>query len=219
VRLAPRRSLDLVDPAFLSWWSPLTSSAEVAPSATSVRLFPWSDGSWPERLRDLGFTPAGELSYMDAPVRPGERPLPEGVAIVAVASDSDAVAFAETQAEGFLSPEDEDAGWWRAFFREEALRNYADPAQTFYLLLCDGAPAAVSLTVAVGGVCGIYAVATPPRFRRRGFAALLLDRIGQDAHHRGDERLGLQAEPGSTAERIYLKSGFTRSFLSTLYER
>ncbi|GAB2598433.1 hypothetical protein GCM10027168_34280 [Streptomyces capparidis] len=213
-------SIELVGTAdFLSCWTPLAASAEVPESVRCVRAFPWNDPSWPGRLRDLGFTPAGRLSYMEAPVTPGRPGLPEGVDVAVVASDEDAVAFAETQAAGFLSPDDRDAGWWRALFRETALRNHADPAQTFYLLRRGGEPAAVGLTVAAGGVTGIYAVATSPRHRRRGFAGLLLERIRHDAHRRGETVLGLQVEVGSAAERLYLGAGFTRSFLSTIHGR
>lgn len=213
-------SIELVGRAdFLSWWTPLTSSAEVPGSARCVRLFPGNDESWPGRLQDLGFTATGQLSYMEAPVTP-VRPRPaEGVSVAAVASDEDAVAFAETQAEGFLAPGERGAEWWRVFFREVALQNYADPAQTFYLLRHEGEPAAVSLTVAGNGLSGIYAVATPPKQRRQGFASLLLERIRHDAHRRGDTALGLQVEVGSAAERLYLKAGFASSFLSTIYER
>src|SRR5262249_27785154 len=86
-----------------SWWAPLPSSAAVSASAKCVRLFRLNDDSWPERLHDLGFRPADQLSYMEAPVRQGEPELPVGVTIEVVRSDADALAFAETQAEGFLS--------------------------------------------------------------------------------------------------------------------
>jgi GNAT superfamily N-acetyltransferase len=210
---------------FLSWWTPLTRSAELPQSARCVRLFPWTAEAWPGRLRDLGFTAAGQLSYMEAPIRPGDAVLADDVAIAVVRSDEDAVAFAQTQAAGFEvsddSPDDsaDDAGWWRGLFREVAVGNYADPAQTFYLLRCDGVPAAVSLTVATPGLTGIYAVATLPAYRRRGFANLLLQRIRQDADHRGDAKLTLQVDVGSDAERLYRTAGFTSSFVSTLYER
>jgi GNAT superfamily N-acetyltransferase len=207
---------------FLSWWTPLIPDAEVPESATMVRLFPWSHDSWPPRLLDLGFRPAGELSYMDAPVQPGgQRPLPDDVTITVVASDADADAFAETQEAGFRTPEDadEDSAWWLAFLTEEARRNYADPAQTFYLLRYAGAPAAVSLTVTTEGICGVYEVATLPAYRGRGYASLLLDRIRVDAYARGDDRLTLQVWPDSIAERFYLKAGFRPSFVSAHYER
>jgi len=207
---------------FLSWWSPLAPADEVSvPEGTArVRLFPWSDTSWQDRLRKLGFTAVEQLSYMAAPVAPGGADeLPDGVGVTVVASDEDAVAFADTQAAGFLEPGEAGGDWWRAFFREVALRNHGEPDQRFYLLRCEGEPAAVSLTVTTGGVCGIYAVATRPPFRHRGFAGLLLGRIRRDAHERGDSALGLQVEVGSAAERLYLKAGFTSRFVSTIHER
>ncbi|NUT34845.1 MAG: GNAT family N-acetyltransferase [Hamadaea sp.] len=205
---------------FLSWWSPLTDSADLPETARSVRLFPWN-GSWHERLAALGFTQTAQLSYMEAPVGPGRLTPPAGVAIDVVGSDEDAEVFARTQTEGFLTAEDseDEATWWGAFCRAVALRNYADPAQTFYVLRQDGRPAAVSLTVTTGDVCGVYAVATPAQHRRQGFATLLLDRISDDAYRRGDTTLGLQVDVGSDAERLYRAAGFTPSFVSTLYSR
>jgi GNAT superfamily N-acetyltransferase len=213
-------SIELIGRAeFLSWWTPLTSSAEVPESARCVRLFSWHNESWSGRLHDLGFTATGQLSYMEAPLTPGRIELPEGVSVAAVAADEDAVAFSETQAEGFLSPNDPMAQWWRPVLREVALHNYQNPAEHFYLLRYAGEPAAVSLTLTTGRLSGIYAVATPPMYRRRGFATVLLERIRHDAHRRGDTTLGLQVEVGSAAEHLYLKAGFTSSFLSTIYER
>ncbi|NUR73148.1 MAG: GNAT family N-acetyltransferase [Hamadaea sp.] len=207
---------------FLSWWSPLIPDAEVPAGIATVRLFPWSPESWPPRLADLGFRPASELSYMDTRVRPGPaEPLPEDVTVEVVETEADAEAFAATQTAGFGEPADteEDTAWWLAFLTEEIRRNYADPAQNFYLLRSGGTPAAVSLSVTTDGVCGVYGVATAPEFRRRGYATRLLDRIRADAASRGDERLALQVEPYSVAERIYLAAGFEPRFRSTLYSR
>ncbi|MCP2328654.1 GNAT superfamily N-acetyltransferase [Hamadaea flava] len=216
-------AIELVGRAdFLSWWAPLIADVEVPPEATTVRLFPWSDESWPPRLADLGFRMSSELSYLDCPVRPGTAAtLPDGVTIEVVASDADVDAFATVQTAGFAEPADtdEDLAWWREFLIEEARRNSTDPAQTFYVLRADGVPAAVSLTVVTDGVCGVYGVATSPEFRRRGYANQLLDRIRVDAYARGDERLALQVEPDSAAERIYLAAGFEPRFRSTLYSR
>ncbi|NUO60369.1 MAG: GNAT family N-acetyltransferase [Hamadaea sp.] len=207
---------------FLSWWAPLMPDTEVPPEVTTVRLFSWSDESWPPRLADLGFRLSSELSYLDAPVRPGAATaLPDGVTVDVVASDADADEFAAAQTAGFAEPGDseEDLAWWAQFLAEEARGNYADPAQTFYVLRAGGVPAAVALTVVTDGVCGVYAVATRPEFRRRGYATRLLDRIRDDAYARGDERLTLQVEPDTVAERIYLAAGFEPRFRSTLYSR
>ncbi|WP_027345791.1 GNAT family N-acetyltransferase [Hamadaea tsunoensis] len=219
-----RRTPDTVELAgraeFLSWWTPLTESAEIPPSTGCVRVFPWNS-SWASRLPDLGFREAGRLSYMTAPVRVVELRLPEGVVIEAVDSDEAAAVFAQTQAAGFADPGDsaDDAAWWEELFRQVVVDNYDDPEQTFYLLRCDGTPAAVTLTVSTDHVTGVYAVATVPAYRRRGFANLLLQRVHEDAYAREDAWLTLQVEPGSDAERLYLAAGFTVSFASQLYAR
>jgi len=204
---------------FLSWWSPLSDDAELPATAATVRLFPWNVGSWAERLHSLGFTPAGRLSYLTAPVTPGRPDIPAGVTITRVASDEDADAFADTQARGFLEPDDPGATWWRTTFREVARANWPDPAQTFYLLRLDGEAAAVSLALTTGATTGVYAVATPPAHRRRGYANLLLALARADAHDRGDTTLTLQVEAGSPAERLYLTAGFTPAFPSTVHHR
>jgi GNAT superfamily N-acetyltransferase len=206
--------------AEFSWWAPLTADAVLPEDAATVRLFPFSGPGWEQRLEAAGFKRAGELSYMQAPSEAGTVALPAGVTVTVVAGDDDARAFARTQAAGFGEPGDPDelTAWWTEFFTRAALRNYARDDQTLYLLRHEGEGAAVALVLHFRGVSGIYAVATRPRFRGRRYAGLLLSAIRAEAHARG-ERLGLQTEVGSTAERLYLNSGFTEVFRTPIHVR
>lgn len=212
-------AIELVGKAdFLSCWIPLDASAGIPETASNVRLYPWSGESWHERLLDSGFAPSEKLHYMEAQVAPTPPRLPDGVTISVVRSDDDALAFA-AQANGFLPTGLPSAAWWRTTFREVALHSHRDPEQNLYLLRYRDEPAAVTLTLRSHGTCGIYAVTTIPSHRGRGLASLLLGQIHRDAEKCGDIKLGLQVEPGSDAERLYLKSGFASAFISDTYRR
>jgi GNAT superfamily N-acetyltransferase len=221
--------------AEFSWWAPLSADAAIPGDAGTVRIFPFSGPGWERRLEAAGFKRAGELSYMQAPSGSEAAEPPAGVTVTVVGTDDDARAFALTQAAGFGEPGDTDelTAWWEEFFTRAALRNYGRDDQTLYLLRYGAEPAgeptgaagaaraagaAVALVVHSRGVAGIYAVATRPQYRGRRYAGVLLAAIRAEAHARG-ERLALQTEVGSTAERLYLNSGFTEVFRSPIYVR
>ncbi|WP_163509066.1 GNAT family N-acetyltransferase [Fodinicola acaciae] len=199
---------------FLSCWIPTSDTAELPEAAHTVRLVPWSGPDWPERLRERGYEPSGALSYMVSPLRaePASGPVAE------VTTAADARAFAEAQAAGFLEEEEPDDAWWRDAFTRMALKNYADPDQSFYLIRAGELPAAVTLVVRTQTVFGIYAVATRPEFRNRGYGTALLRRAANDALDRGGQRLTLQVIEGSYAERLYHKLGFTTAFRSPQFQ-
>jgi GNAT superfamily N-acetyltransferase len=213
----------LGDADFLSCWIPTDESA-IPPDVTrTVRTVPWSGGSWPARLCANGFEPAEVLHYMEASVARRTRfnIVDDGVdnEVVSVASPEDALAFAEAQSGGFLEQTDEHAAWWRATFAQRALKNYGDPNQYFCLIRAEGDPAAVALGVRTDTVFGVYAVATRPEFRRRGFSSTLLAHLLDCAIASGSDRLALQVVAGSYAEQLYQKLGFQLAFRSPTYRR
>ncbi|WP_132207587.1 GNAT family N-acetyltransferase [Kribbella steppae] len=191
---------------FFSCWIPLSADAGIPDGTSAVRLVPWSGDGWEQRLTEAGFEPAEVLVHMEAPASETV-----GEPLAAVGTDEDAVAFAEVQAAAFLGEDDPDVDWWRQKLREMALRNYAEPDQSFYLLRVDGDPASITLVFGTGEVFGIYAVATKPAYRGRGLASTLLGQARRDA---AGGRLTLQVVEGSTAERLYLKLGFRPVFRS-----
>lgn len=205
---------------FLSFWVPLTPVVPLLPSAVHVRLYPGSGTSWPGRLAEAGFAPTGTLRYLTARVD-AETPGIQGLDIARVRTEAEAAEFAGVQRDGFLDAADDgaDRAWWSRTFVAAARRNHAAPGQAFYLARCDGVPAAVTLCVHTPGLCGVYAVATRPEFRRRGLATALLEGVRRDAAGRGTGQLTLQVAAGSAAERLYRRLGFTPAFDSPCYAR
>jgi GNAT superfamily N-acetyltransferase len=196
---------------FFSCWIPLTADAEIPDGTSAVRLVPWSGAGWEERLTAAGFEPAEVLVHMEASGEPDT-----GDPVAAVDTDEDALAFAEVQAAVFLADDDPGADWWRQKLRDLALRNYAEPDQSFYLLRIDGDPASTTLVIRTGEIFGIYAVATKPAYRGRGLATRLLGQARRDA---AGGRITLQVVEGSAAERLYLKLGFRPVFRSPHFRR
>ncbi|MEV0284540.1 GNAT family N-acetyltransferase [Kribbella sp. NPDC050820] len=196
---------------FFSCWIPLTADVDVPEGTAAVRLVPWSGEGWEERLTAAGFEPAEVLVHMEAPADEAT-----GEPLEAIASDEDAEAFAEVQADAFLGEDDADVDWWRQELRKMALRNYRAPDQSLYLLRVDGNPASITLVFRTADVFGIYAVATKPAYRGRGLASELLGQARRDA---AGGRLTLQVVGGSAAERLYLKLGFRPVFRSPHFRR
>lgn len=203
----------------LSSWTPLGPDVPLPDEVTNVRLFPWSGAGWHERLAAQGFQLTETLVYMETPAKPLARPLADLFEVSTVADDEAAAEFASVQAAAFLDQDNPADDWWRSALRAAAVRNHTDPRQTFYLLHVAGRPTSVALTVNSDDVCGIYAVATVPDSRGRGFAGALLDRIRYDCVSHGGTRLALQVVAGSDAERLYRKAGFTETFRSSSYRR
>ena len=79
-------------------------------------------------------------------------------------------------------------------------------------------PAGVTLTVETE-IVGVYAVATPPAFRKRGVATALLDAALRRAAERGRATATLQVVVGSAAERLYTSLGFASQFTSEIWRR
>jgi hypothetical protein len=160
------------DRDFLSHWIPTEENARMPRTVHTVRIVPWSGQEWPERLRRAGLEPAEVLLYMEQPLHPD---LPadasdEVIEVIEVTNPTDALAFAHVQCDGFLDRDDPHNTWWRATFERMARKNHNDPNQFFYLGRAEGTPAAVTLVVRTEELYGVYAVATRPEFRRRGFA-------------------------------------------------
>ncbi|TDD28451.1 N-acetyltransferase [Kribbella turkmenica] len=196
---------------FFSCWIPLTADTGIPDGTAAVRLVPWSGDGWENRLTAAGFEPAEVLVHMESPAGHAT-----GEPLSPIATAEDAVAFAEVQAAAFLGEDDPDVEWWRQELRELALRNYARPDQSLYLIRVDGEPASITLVFRTGDVFGIYAVATKPAYRGRGLASTLLGQARRDA---AGGRLTLQVVEGSAAERLYLRLGFRPVFRSPHFRR
>jgi GNAT superfamily N-acetyltransferase len=201
-------------------WTPLSDEAALPPGFDAVRLLPESGHGWPRRLEQMGFAAAETLSYQAMALTNAiARQDSPAVRIAPVSSTEDALAFAAVQAAAFLEEPDEGNDWWRAFFPLAAMRNYVDPDQRLLTAFCEEQAAAVLLLLYTGDCAGIYAVATRPKYRRRGLSAALLKAAADDARERGAKCLVLQAMLGSVADGFYRRAGFEERYRSTVWRR
>lgn len=168
-------------------------------------------------LEAQGFRRAGALRYMVRNTRPVSQIAPRDVEVTVAVTREDADRFAEVQTAGFF---DDDAARaeWLPFMRDAARRNLEDADQVFFSARIDGVAAGVTLTVRTD-VVGVYAVATPAAFRRRGVATALLDAALARAADGGCATATLQVAVGSDAERLYARLGFEPAFTSEVWRR
>ena len=141
-----------------------------------------------EQLPGMVVTPA-ELS--DVPVRRIE---------IATVKDEQQLALAHSVAEaGFEVPE----GMFAPFY-EPSLLTVSEIF--FYLGFVAGEPASTAVGYTAPDTVGIFNVATPPRYRRRGFGAALTARVALDGIDRGATLAWLQAS--TDGEPVYRRMGF-----------
>jgi GNAT superfamily N-acetyltransferase len=170
------------------------------------------------RLEADGFRRVGAIRYMTRSTANGApSAAPVGVEVAIASTGADADAFAEAQTCGFFDRKD-DQDEWLPFMRDAARRNVGAPDQSFFVARVGGVVAGVTLTVETELV-GVYAVATPAAFRRRGIATALLDASLRRAAERGVATSVLQVAVGSDAERLYSCRGFTSRFVSETWKR
>lgn len=184
----------------------------------AARTFPWT-GDVALALGGLGFEPAGCVRYMtlgpDRVVPPAST---TGIELRLARSPDELAGFSGVQSRSFLDPGERLEPLYE-FLHAANLKNLNHPAQTFYVGCFEGRPVAVTLLLIDQGVAGIYAVATLPEFRRRGFSRRLLARAVSDARRLGCETVTLQVHRGSEAERLYLNLGFSVEFDCVLWSK
>lgn len=123
-------------------------------------------------------------------------------------------AFTTTQLDGFGSGRE-----WFAWFLETNTRNVDRNDHAFYLAKHENEPAGVLLTITTPeDVCGIYAVATLPKFRGKGIASALIGHVISDAERAGIEQITLSTATGGPAEGYFKKLGFASAYVSRFYQ-
>lgn len=169
------------------------------------------------QLEAQGFRRVGALRYMTRTTTGACLAAPADVGVRIASTPADADVFAEVQTRGFFDRED-DQKKWLPFMREVARRNVGDPDQAFFIGQLGDVAAGVTLMVRTD-VVGIYAVATPSAFRKRGVATALLDAALRRAADGGVSIATLQVVAGSDAERLYSRLGFTPRFTTEIWRR
>ena len=79
------------------------------------------------------------------------------------------------------------------------------PANSLYYLKIDGSPVCAGLLHKSANCCGLYYFATPPEYRRRGYAGRLLAALAAKAAEGADELVLLATSAGRP---VYEKFGF-----------
>jgi GNAT superfamily N-acetyltransferase len=202
-----------------SSWSPIEESSSIPFDCPAIRIPPWIGAGFGEKARSEGFKAGETLVYMDLSCAISPAGSPAGLEIQEARSEAGALAFADVQAEGFAIGDPAVDSWWARFFSKAALKNFEDPTQTFYLGFHHEVAVACLLLVRSAETAGIYAVATRPAFRRKGFSQALLQHAQNDVAKSNIRWIILQAMAGAYAERYYAKLGFTELFRSVVWRR
>jgi GNAT superfamily N-acetyltransferase len=87
-------------------------------------------------------------------------------------------------------------------------RLLAAPGVSFYLAEVDGKPVATGVGCTIQGLVGVYSVATPPEYRRRGYGSAVVAQIAADGFAAGAQLAYLQAS--AMGASVYAKLGFRR---------
>lgn len=116
---------------------------------------------------------------------------------------------------------------WRAFGsrfseaaslvdKQTAFQNMGASAR-WYLAAVGGRPVGTAILYQDAQAAQILAVGTLPAFQGRGVASAMVRRLIGDWERFGQGFLFLDTNPGSPAERLYLKLGFVKSYLREVY--
>jgi GNAT superfamily N-acetyltransferase len=116
---------------------------------------------------------------------------------------------------------------WRAFGghtselyslreKQQAFRNMGDTAR-WYLATVDGRPAGTAILFQGPAAAQVLAVGTLPSLRGRGVAGAVMRHLIREWQAIGHGFLFLDTTPGSDAERLYRKLGFTSAYVREVY--
>lgn len=189
--------------------------AEIPEAIHTVRTLPWAGAVGPA-LKAQGFQPRGKLRYLRLNAA---LPVPvTDLSVTRVIDPYQLTAFSEVQTRSFLLPNESFAQWFR--FLDDANRsNLGDPEQSFWVGALEGRAVCAAHVMRTGAVAGLYAVATLPGFRRRGFSRALAGRAIAESTAAGAEIITLQVYSDSPAEALYLKLGFVLEFDAEVWTR
>ncbi|MCO8270209.1 GNAT family N-acetyltransferase [Actinoplanes sp. TRM 88003] len=112
---------------------------------------------------------------------------------------ADSIAYQRTMAAGFEAPEP-----LFTIFAETAVVEL--PGASGYLVEVDGVPVATSFGVLVGDQVGVFNIAVPPAFRRKGYGRVATAAVLKDAYAAGARTAFLHATPDGLP--LYRAMGF-----------
>lgn len=189
---------------------PLSPAAREHLAAFAGSIMALPSATWlPDALVGVGCHQVAELVFMEKALASAAGPLPSPLRLAT--TDADLEAFSLAQARGFIEDPVEFKDWF-PWLRDANLRNLKNPHCDFIIAEVDAGAGAVSLLVESANACGLYAVATPPEYRRRGLATRLLDGAERLARGRGHAALCLQVYADTYAHGFYARHGFVESY-------
>jgi ribosomal protein S18 acetylase RimI-like enzyme len=151
-----------------------------------------------QRLHEIGFQTWSEIPGMALPLSQWQPPAPPAPGIdVRQAATLDEIGYVLRIVATVYSAPPEPMWRWCG----------GNPRFANWLAYIDGEPVGAMASQVTQGICGIFHVATLPRWRRRGVAwAMMLAAIA-DARRQGAQIVALTATP--EAESLYRRLGFT----------
>jgi GNAT superfamily N-acetyltransferase len=150
------------------------------------------------KARSLGYTL--EVRMPGMALAPGELVEPGGAVEVETAgTEADFDAVLDTLAEGFEAPRE-----LLAPLVSREVRSI--PGTRMYLVRDGGEVASTALALPTGNAVGVFNVATPPRFRRRGYGSAVTAKAVRDGLADGADFAWLQSSPAG--EPVYRRLGF-----------
>lgn len=117
--------------------------------------------------------------------------------------------YSLAQSAGFLESS-ELVSSWGPFLKSSNEKNLGNRSVSFYVVSHNLVPVAGAFVVHTEYCAGIYGVATHPQFRKRGLAALILEKIHQE--FKESPAITLQVESNSYAHSYYKNLNFTDAF-------
>jgi GNAT superfamily N-acetyltransferase len=142
-------------------------------------------------------------AFVWAPLPEAAPPLPRGLEIAPVRTLEEMRSFVRILIEGF----GEASGVFDRWLDEAtATSRPGSVTRGLYLGCVDGQPACTASRITTGDIAGIYAVATLPEFRRRGFATAITARAAIDGRAEGCQESYLQAT--ELGRPVYEKMGY-----------
>jgi GNAT superfamily N-acetyltransferase len=152
-----------------------------------------------EAARRLGLTSTEDIPGMT--VTPGELRDPEvpGVEVIRVETADGLAQSLAVGATGFGAPAEILASLYALEVAELAGLEH-------YLARQDGRDVSTAIGFTIDGTTGIFAVATPPEHRGRGYGATITAHAVRDGFAAGAELAGLQSSP--LGESVYRRLGF-----------
>ena len=186
------------DPHAALRWS-VDARAHLPVPATGVDV---PDGGWPRvesALRDLGYVERVRRPAMAVAVDEVSREPARGLTLRPVTGEQDWSAYVDVQNDVFN-------------IRHDVAREFppygslSDPRVELIVGSVDGEVVATAAVFVVDDVAGLYAIATRPEHRRRGFGAAITSYAVEAAAARGARHVALQATPDGYP--LYRRLGF-----------